>query len=164
MTKHEELKQFWSPAFDNMEDFVFLIDDDFNIVETNKTFADFAKKDKAYFVGKKCYQIVHSSGQPINECPHKEMLKTGHFEKTEFYESTLKKWLSVSVTPVFSKDSALIGSIHIVMDITEHKKIDAELHKKIYELERFQKITVDRELRMKELKAKIAELEARCSG
>lgn len=47
-----------------------------------------------------------------------------------------------------------------VRDITERKKAEEELNKKITDLERFQRVMVDRELRMKELKAKIAELEA----
>jgi len=46
-------------------------------------------------------------------------------------------------------------------DITEYRKSDEELRKKMRDLERFQKVTVDRELKMKELKARIAEIETK---
>ncbi|MDD5217837.1 MAG: HAMP domain-containing protein [Candidatus Omnitrophica bacterium] len=46
-------------------------------------------------------------------------------------------------------------------EIEDRTKIDAELKKKIDALEQFRKITVDRELKMRELKNKIAELESK---
>lgn len=53
------------------------------------------------------------------------------------------------------------GSIRIYgLDITERKNMENEIKKKMATMEKFQKITVGRELRMKELKARIAELEA----
>ena len=51
-----------------------------------------------------------------------------------------------------------------VRDISEQKRADEKLKDKIEELERFQQITVGRELRMKELKARIARLEAMSPG
>ncbi len=46
-----------------------------------------------------------------------------------------------------------------VRDITERKKNEEILKKKVEDLQRFQNVTIDRELKMKELKQKIAELE-----
>ncbi|MCX5706275.1 MAG: PAS domain S-box protein [Candidatus Omnitrophica bacterium] len=48
-----------------------------------------------------------------------------------------------------------------VRDISKEKELEEELKRRIVELERFQRITVGRELKMKELKARIAELEGR---
>lgn len=47
----------------------------------------------------------------------------------------------------------------MVHDITEHKKAEEALKEKINELERFKKVTVDRELKMVELKNKIMQLQ-----
>jgi predicted nucleic acid-binding Zn-ribbon protein len=47
----------------------------------------------------------------------------------------------------------------IANDVTERKNAEEALKQRVAALERFQKITVDRELRMKELKQKIKELE-----
>jgi PAS domain S-box-containing protein len=47
-----------------------------------------------------------------------------------------------------------------VRDTSLEKELQTELERQIASLERFQKITVDRELKMKELKRRIAELES----
>jgi len=49
----------------------------------------------------------------------------------------------------------------IIRDITERKKMEEELQKKMHDLERFNKLAVGRELKMIELKKRIKELEAR---
>ncbi|MBE3122451.1 MAG: PAS domain S-box protein [Thermoplasmata archaeon] len=52
----------------------------------------------------------------------------------------------------------------MVHDIAERKKAEKELKEKIDELERFKKLTVDRELKMIELKKQIKELEQKLDG
>ena len=47
----------------------------------------------------------------------------------------------------------------ISRDITEQKQTEAELKKHLNELERFESVTIGRELKMIELKNKIKELE-----
>lgn len=153
--------KYWSSAFDHMEDFVFIIDKDFTIVEINNSFLSFAGMAKSDIVGKKCYNLVHEKDEPLQLCPHKRLLGTGKFENSEFYENTLNKWLHVKVTPIFDEGHKLIGSIHIATDVSEQKRMDKEIQERISALERFQKVTVDRELKMKELKKEIAELQAK---
>lgn len=46
-------------------------------------------------------------------------------------------------------------------EIAERRKVEEELNKKLQDLERFTKITIGRELKMKKLKSRIAELEAK---
>ena len=66
---------------------------------------------------------------------------------------------SVLLTRIILKGITVLQAT--VRDISERKKVEEELMKKVAELERFQKITVGRELKMKELKARIDELEAK---
>jgi PAS domain S-box-containing protein len=55
-------------------------------------------------------------------------------------------------------------AVGIVRDVTDRKKIEGDLKRKIDELERFKKVTVDRELMMIELKKQIAVLEEKIMG
>lgn len=65
------------------------------------------------------------------------------------------KWISWNAHPLV--DEGLIFAV--ARDITEQKKMEQEIQERIQELEEFYKMAVGRELRMKELKEKIKELE-----
>ena len=68
--------------------------------------------------------------------------------------------LLVTTSPILNKEGKMIGVVHVSKDITNIKKAEEELRGKITELQHFKKITVGRELKMKELKTKIARLES----
>jgi predicted nucleic acid-binding Zn-ribbon protein len=51
--------------------------------------------------------------------------------------------------------------VHIAKDISEMKSMQEKLEKKVKDLEIFQKVAIDRELKMVELKKKISQLEER---
>ena len=60
--------------------------------------------------------------------------------------------------PVFKKDGSIREWVGTCIDITERKKAEEELKKKIRDLELFSKTTTERELRMIELKKEIDSL------
>lgn len=53
------------------------------------------------------------------------------------------------------------GFLVIVRNITEHKKAEEKLREQLDELERFQKVAVKREFRIRELQERVKELEGR---
>ncbi len=65
-------------------------------------------------------------------------------------------WTEVIVTPIEFK--GVKASLSINHDITKRKQAEDELHKRLNELETFNRVTVDRELKMVELKKEINEL------
>lgn len=71
------------------------------------------------------------------------------------------RWIQDVGTPRYDANGAFIGYIGHCMDITPRKESETLLLKKMDELQRFQRITVNRELRMLELKREINELVAR---
>jgi len=101
------------------------------------------------------------SKKPWPGCPfEKTRLDKGtHTEEVDDPEIGIP--LLITTSPIFNETGEFLGSVHIAKNITVLKNTEAELQKKFYDLERFQKIAVDRELRMKELKEKIKELEER---
>ncbi|MFH1722444.1 MAG: PAS domain S-box protein [Candidatus Altiarchaeota archaeon] len=111
-----------------------------------RPFAEFLyKDDKKKFV------------QGVKEC-----VKTGKGFPTSFRmvdKEGEPHWFEE--TGRFQRDEkgGIIGTIGILRDVTDRKRAEEELNKRLSELERFQKVTVDRELKMIELKKKIKELE-----
>jgi len=88
---------------------------------------------------------------------HKKLFMTGEPQSCELWMlksdgSTI--WVHLSAT--ISQNAANEPVCRLVLvDITELKRAETELHKKIDELERLNNVTVGRELRMIELKAEI---------
>jgi len=94
-----------------------------------------------------------------------EMMRIAMEKGSHFFEWTHKRldgeefFATVLLTRVELKGEPVLQAT--VRDITEQKLAEAELKRRLDALERFQKITVDRELMMIELKKKIAVLEAK---
>jgi PAS domain S-box-containing protein len=64
-------------------------------------------------------------------------------------------------TPLRYHNGDIIGVLSMVQDITERKKAEEKLRQYVDELERFQKVAVKREFRIKELQERVMELEGR---
>ena len=79
---------------------------------------------------------------------------TGESIRFENYSKELKKWYAVSA---YSPEKGYF--VAIFEDITERKKREENEKKDILKMKKIQKITVDRELKMIELKKRIEELE-----
>ncbi|MEW6087141.1 MAG: PAS domain-containing sensor histidine kinase [bacterium] len=121
--------KFWSPAFDTMSEFVYLLDKNFTIIKANKAILSAKKKDAAYFQGRKCYEIIHETDEPIEECPHKRMLESKKFEMSEVFIPRQEKWLYIRTTPLFDDNNNLVGAIHLSADITKQKNVVQALKK-----------------------------------
>jgi len=151
----------WQRTFDAIAGLVFIQDKDFKIIKANKVFCDALKLKPEQVIGKKCYKVLHKSDKPWPECPFEKTLKDKNPHIEEVDDPGIGIPLLVSTSPIFDEKGEVVSSVHIAIDITERKKEEEEMANKVAELERFQKLTVDRELKMKELKAKICELEER---
>ena len=62
-------------------------------------------------------------------------------------------------TPLKQPGGTILGVMSMVQDITERRQAEEALRKRNEELERFERLVVGRELKMKELKSRIADLE-----
>jgi len=159
----ENINNELSVIFDSMDDLVFVIDINNNIVKTNAACAKFFNTDVENILGKKCYEIMHKMNNPWPSCPLEKTKtdKKTHIEEVD--DPNIGMPLLVTTSPIFDAEGRFVGAVHVAKNILELKKTERELQDKITELERFQKVTVDRELKMKELKARIVELEAKLS-
>ena len=125
--------------------------------------------------------ISHPDDIALTQSAIDQML-TGRKESARFIKRYIHKngsvvWTDISTSLRRDEDDKPLYFMTTIVDITERKKVEEEIHKlnaeleqrvaertaeltaKTVELERINKVFVDRELRMRELKQRIAELE-----
>jgi|Deesub1362A_J573_1020465.scaffolds.fasta_scaffold00004_28 PAS domain S-box-containing protein len=165
--KMEELllrsKQDWEDTFNTITDMVTIHDKDFNIIRANKAAEKILGLPFLEVKKAKCYKYYHGTNCPPENCPSCQCLKTGKPTTFEMFEPHLNMFIEIRAIPRFNNNNELVGLIHVVRDITERKKIEDELNKRVEDLERFYDLAVDRELKMKELKEEIRRLKAELS-
>jgi PAS domain S-box-containing protein len=81
-----------------------------------------------------------------------------HFEYRILTKNGEMRWVSHSWSPIFTEDHKLKFIVNVVRNITESKITEQNLKAKIEELEKYKDVTVNREVKMTELKKEINEL------
>jgi len=117
----------WAITFDSITDPVSIQDRDFKLVRVNRAYAKAMNADPEDLVGKFCFEVVHGTDECIPNCPHKQTLETKQPVTIEIFDTRLGKHLEVSTSPRFDGDEGLIGSVHIIHDITERKQAEKAL-------------------------------------
>lgn len=71
-----DFDKFWSPVFNVLDDLVFLMDTDFNLIRVNESFAKLIGQYDKNITGKKCYELIHGAQDPHQKCPCQKALET----------------------------------------------------------------------------------------
>ena len=154
----------WKLTFDSMLDPAFIIDVDNVVINANSAISKLLGKAPQEIIGKKCYEIMHGTQAPIKNCPLEMSKEDRGSHVEEVNDPHVGVPMLVTTSPIFNKEKGLAGFVHIARDISFIKKSEEALEQKIEELEKFQKVTVDREMKMKELKDRVEQLEAMLYG
>jgi len=117
--------QQWQDTFDAIGDSISLIDTDWRIIKHNCATQALLGKSAAEINGHNCYEIMHGTSQPIENCPFQRMKKSKRRESLVLELNG--RWLSVTVDPIFNSDGQLVGGTHIASDITERKHAEEAL-------------------------------------
>ena len=120
-------KEDWERTFDAVPDFVAIIDTNYRIVRANKAMAKQLGVTPQEAMRLKCYECIHGTSAPPNNCPHAQLLKDGKQHTAEVHEPNLGGDFIVSTTPLRDKKGTLIGSVHVARNITERKKAEEAL-------------------------------------
>src|SRR5208283_3045841 len=93
---------------------------------------------------KKCYEVFHGASEPWGKCPHHKTMLTNKPFIEELEDPQLGGTFLVSTSPIFDKTGELMGTVHIVRDISELKKLREKV------------VTAERMAALGELAAKVA--------
>ena len=114
-------KEEWVNTFNGVTDLIAVIGNDHRILRVNKAMAESLGITPEQAVGKRCYEVVHTSNLPPANCPHEMLLKDGKEHTAEVHEENLGGDFLVTVSPLHDDDGTLIGSVHVARDITEQE-------------------------------------------
>lgn len=124
---NDRFANLWQQAYDASPDLISLIDTNHRVISVNTAMARAMRSSPAQAHGQYCYKLLHGIDHPPLACPHRSLMEDGREHRSEIYDEHLNMWLLVSVTPLYSEDNQLIGSIHIARDITDQKKVEQAL-------------------------------------
>lgn len=139
--------------FNSMEDGVLIISRDYNVEFANPV----VEKEFGPYEGAKCYEYLHDRKDVCPWCPNEDVF-AGNIKRWDWHCLKNNKTYDLIDSPLKNTDGSL-SKLEMMRDITEKKQGELELKKRFDELERFQKATVQREFRLKELKDRVVELE-----
>ncbi len=125
----------WKAIFDSINDYISLIDSKGTVLIYNRALKDFLGKNEDEILGKKCWELMHGSSQPIEKCPVMRMQETGKRESIELELNN--KWFLITVDPIFDKNGYCSEAVHIMKDITHRKLFEKILTQKNRELNDF---------------------------
>lgn len=117
----------WARTFDSIPDLISIHSNDFRITRANQSLADFLGVSKEEITGKLCYEVFHCTNEPIAECPHVRTMETKKPVTVELRDLKISCYAMVSTSPIFNKQHEVIGTVHIVKDTTEMKKLEERL-------------------------------------
>lgn len=116
----------WKTIFDLMPGLVMLLDRDHRIIRVNETMARALGVSPDQVLEKQCFRCICSTGEPHDSCVHKKAMADGEEHTQEIHELRLGGYFLVSATPVLDEAGTPIGSVHMMRDITESKRVEKE--------------------------------------
>lgn len=151
-----------------------IVDPQENILCVNQTFGEILGYKPDELVGKNLRELTDDTEfhKYRKETEKRKQGEKSRYETFLYHKNSEPRYLSVSAAPLWDDEENFVGTIGVVIDITERKKMEKELKEKVKELEeaynklrekserleRFHKLTVGRELEMVKLKEEINSL------
>lgn len=139
-------KDEWERTFDAIADPVMILDSNYRILKANKAMAGALGVTPAMAAGMICYEAVHATQAPSDNCPHAQLLADGQPCSREIHEPRLGGHYLISVAPLHAPDGTLVGSIHSARDISALKKVEEMGRKYSRDLEKL--LAISRETTM----------------
>lgn len=113
--------------FESISDMLYLSSSDYTIKRINKAVTQRIGKPPEEIVGRKCYEVFHGLDKPWVKCPHHKTLMTKKPFIEEVDDPNLGGTFLISSSPFFDQFGQILGTIHIVRDVTEIKKLRNKL-------------------------------------
>lgn len=159
----EKGKQEWEMTFDSVKEFIVLINRDFKIIRSNTGYAEFLGIPVQKLIGRRLFDFAPFYPSQIGY--YKGSMEKGELITKSEIKTETGEWFYINQRPFKNEKDEIIHSVIVMTEITELKIIqknliesEANLKKRVIDLEDFYDISVHRELKMKEQKEEIERL------
>ncbi len=156
--KVEELKiseEKYRDLFESVSDIIYVMDQDGRFVAVNKRMEDTVGYKREELIGKPVATIFEEE----NEVGLDDLINKGvvqDVEKTYVLKDGRKILVLLSSSVMHDSDGGIQGIVCCAHDITERKQMEEERRKQMDQLEKFTKVAVGRELKMKQMEEELA--------
>lgn len=123
----EKLAEQWQTTFDSIADAISIQDSNFQVIRANRAYYDTFKVRPEDIKGKHCYDIVHRTSAPPDNCPHVQTLHEKKPVTEEMFDENLKIYVEVTTSPIVDSNGEIAGTVHQVKDISERKNMQKKL-------------------------------------
>jgi PAS domain S-box-containing protein len=113
-------------AFDAVPAWLALIDPDYVVRRVNRTMAEALGVDQAAVIGRKCHELIHGADHPAANCPHLRLMRDPAGPTHDTVEVPGKGRFAVSCGPLRDADGEVVGSVHLMHDISRLAHVETE--------------------------------------
>jgi PAS domain S-box-containing protein len=122
-----QAKSEWENAIDSISDLILICDDEFRILKSNKELFDRYGYLLEDVVGRGCDEIFYNEGAfRISLYDYKRMVRGGMSFVEEVESRRYDGIFNITITPLLNMEKRLIGSIHIIKEVTETRQLERE--------------------------------------
>jgi PAS domain S-box-containing protein len=113
----------WRRTLDTISDMIMLIDSKSRIVRANLELSSKFDLDLSEILGKPYHHLIYGTDSPPGFCPYLETLADGKEHTQERHLDVFDRDYMVTSSPLLDEEGHLAGSVLVLRDITEKKKI-----------------------------------------
>ncbi|MDM8535283.1 ATP-binding protein [Desulfobacterales bacterium HSG17] len=115
----------WESTFDAISDSICILDTEGKILRCNKAMTELAGKPFREIIGKRYWDLLYRTPETIEGKPFKYM--TNIHQRESLVLPVNGKWLSIIADPLTDETGNCMGTVHIISDITEVRKLETRL-------------------------------------
>ena len=126
----EELRRSrdeWSRTFDAMRELIFIINDEYRILEINQAALNALGVTREEALNTHCYVHMHGADAPPDCCPQSKTLLNHGEHCIKALLAPLGRHYQVTTTPIFADDGSYRATVHVAHDVTESTEYERDL-------------------------------------